>query len=457
VRDIDKQIREYAPEVGYRNTLATEGPVKVLLLMLVIGVLVLVPVTQAREPAWNYSPPGGEIGGVAVSPKGDLIVAGAGKVLFFSRDGTLLAQEPFGTDVRMTADGKYTASVYASSVYYFENPLPAGLPDQRKAKKLWDIELPEQVYSFDMNHDGSLIAGQTMGRDLFVLNMKTRTAGGNTRVTDSVIKISESGIVGISEGKIHTYSTGGNLIRTEDVTTNSAPRFLVIPSGSSVVFGDGQAVRRVNSYNGTERWKWEVGGAVSALSMTPGGSLIIAGTETGNIAGFDINGNLVWSYSSNPDNRQSVGITCCAVTDTGTTTVAGTADGKILVLDSRGELTESSTAREYLRHIAISADGSVVVAASDEQVYVFSPVSSSSLPAAAPSPTFTVAPVKNTTSSLPAQSPLTVPSLQATTVAPPTGLPTTHSVIPAATRSPPALITLPVSLALAVLIVCRKG
>jgi len=440
-------------QTGYPAGGRPAEPLRTLLfLVILVSILSMVPVTQAREPAWNYSPPVGELGGVAISPMGDLIAVGAGKVLFFSRDGTVLAQEPFGTDVRMTADGKYTASVYASSVYYFENPLPAGSPDQQKATKLWDIELSEQVRSFDMNRDGSLIAGQTLGRDLFVLNTKTRTAGGNTRVTDPVIKISESGIVGISEGKIHTYSTGGNLIRTEDVTTNSAPRFLVIPSGSSVVFSDGQAVRRVNTYNGTERWKREVGGAVSALSMTPGGSRIVAGTETGNIAGFDINGNLVWSYSSNPDNRQSAGITCCAVSDTGTTTVAGTADGKILVLDSRGELTESSAAREYIRNIAISADGTVVVAASDERMYVFSPVSSSSLPAATPLPAFTAAPVKNTTSPSPAQSPLSAPSLQATTVAPPAGLPTTWSVIPAATRSPPALITLPVSLALAVLI-----
>ena len=378
-------------------------PLRTLLFLVVlVSILSQVPVTQAGEPDWNYSQPDGEIGGLAVSPKGDLIVAGAGKVLFFSRDGTLLAQEPFGSDVRMTADGKYTASVYSSTIYYFENPLPAGSPDQQKVTKLWDFELSEQIYSFDMNRDGSLIAGQTLGKNLFVLNTKTRVARGNTKVTDSVIKISGGGIIGISAGKIHTYSTSGNLSRTEDVTTNSVPRFLVIPSGSSVVFSDGQAIRRVNIYNGTERWKQQVSGAVSALSITPGGSLIVAGTETGNIAGFDADGNLSWSYSSNPENRQSAGITCSAVSDKGETIAAGTADGKILFLDSRGDLTGSYAAREYIRHIAVSADGSVVAAASDEGLYVFSPGSSPSVPVATPSRTLTGTPVKNTTP-LPAQ------------------------------------------------------
>ena len=82
-----------------------------LIFAIFIGVLLQIPCVQAVEPAWNYSRAGTEIGGVAVSPDGDLIAVGAGRVLFFARNGTLLAEEPFGRDVRMTADGKYTARV----------------------------------------------------------------------------------------------------------------------------------------------------------------------------------------------------------------------------------------------------------------------------------------------------------------------------------------------------------
>jgi outer membrane protein assembly factor BamB len=425
-------------------------------LVVVLGIVVLVPVAQAREPAWNYSPTGGEIGGISVSPKGDLIAVGAGKVLFFSQAGTLLGQEPFGTEVMMTADGKYTASVYFSTVYYFENPLPAGSAGQQKAKKLWEVELSEQVSSFDMNRDGSLIAGQTIGKNLFILNTKTRLAQGNTKVTDSAVKISGGGIIGMSAGKIHFYNSGGNLSRTEDVTTNSAPRFLVLPSGGSVVFSDGQAIRSVNAYNGTERWKRQLTGSVSALSMAPGGSLIVAGTEAGNVAGVAANGNLSWSYASNVENRQSAGITCSAVSDKGTTIAAGTADGKILFLDSRGELTGSYAAHEYIRHIAMSADGTVVAAAGDERVYIFLPGSASSLPVATPSRTLTGMPVKNTATPSPAQTPLTAPSVQTTTAAIPTELPTTYSIIRTATPSPPAFITLPVALALVMALFYRR-
>jgi len=427
-----------------------------LLLSVLTVFLSFVPVTQALEPAWNYSRAGGEIGGVAVSPKGDLIAVGAGRVLFFAGNGTLLTQEPFGNDVRMTADGKYTASVYSSHIYYFQNPLPSGSPDQQRATKLWDYELSDQVYSFDMNRDGSLIAGQTIRKNLIILNTKARVARGNTKVTDSVIQISGSGVIGLSDSAIHTYSTTANVTRTEDLVTNSAPRFLVLPSGSTAVFSDGQAIRSVNIRNGTERWKRQLNGAVSALSIAPGGSLIVAGTEAGNIGGFDTHGNLSWSYSSNPENRQTAGITCIAVSDKGSVIAVGTADGKVLFLNSRGELTGSYRAREYIRHIAMNTDGTVVVATSDERVYAFSPGSQQS---ATPSPARTGTVVMTSVASVASsavQTPVSGPSEPAPPATIPTELPTTYSVIRTATQSPPALITLLVSLALVVAIFSRR-
>ena len=425
-----------------------------------IGVLLQIPCVQAVEPAWNYSRAGTEIGGVAVSPDGDLIAVGAGRVLFFARNGTLLAEEPFGRDVRMTADGKYTASVYASTLYYFQNPLLSGSADQQRPVKLWDYELSDQIGSFDMNRDGSLIAGQTIRKNLFIMDTKARVARGNTKVTDSVVKISGSGVIGLSGAKIHTYSRTGNLTRTSNLTTNWEPRFL-IPSGSTAVFSDGQAIRSVNTYDGKQRWSRQVSGAVTALSMVPGGSLIVAGTETGNIAGINANGNISWSYSSNPENSQTAGITCCAVSDKGSVIVAGTADGKILFLNSKGELTGSYATGEYIRHIAMSTDGSVVAATSDERVYTFAPGLQPRATLSAARTTTVVTTGVAPSLIQPAVSgtvltPVSSPSEQSPPAPIPTEIPTTYSVIRTATQSPPSLITLLVSLVLVMVIVGRR-
>ncbi len=422
-----------------------------LLLMVLSGILLLVPVVQALEPAWNYSSPTGEIGGVAVSPKGDLIVTGDGKVLFFSRGGTLLAKEPFGSDVMMTPDGKYTASAYASSVYLFKNPLPGGSTGQQEVTKLGDFGLSEQVYSFDVSRDGNLIAGQTQGRSLFTVNTKTGVISGNTKRVDAVIRISPSGgrIIGISQDSLHSYTITGALSRTVTLETNSEPDTMLLSSnGNTVVFNDGQKIRSVSTGNGSERWNRPVTGFVTSLSMTPTGSVIIAGTASGNIASLDTNGNISWTYASNPQNRQSAGITCSAVSDKGTIISAGTADGKVLFLNSRGELTASSSQREYIRHIAMSTDGSVVVVASDSHVYTFFPGSSPVIPVLpSPSASGMVLNGSPAPTSLPVQ-----PTLTGTV----TPVPTTYSVIRTATRSPPAFMTLLVSLAAAIVLFGRR-
>jgi WD40 repeat protein len=300
-----------------------------------------------------------------------------------------------------------------------------------------------------------VIAGQTAGRSLFTITTKTGVVDGNTKQIDSVITISPAGrIIGISPTALHSYSSGGTLTRSVSLTANSAPQFLLIPSnGNSAIFNDGQAVRQVNTGNGTERWKRQVTGSVTALSMTPDGSLIIAGTEAGNLAALDGNGNGSWTYPATPENRQGAGITCSALSDKGTLLAAGTVDGRILFLNSRGNLTGSSSTREYIRYIAVSADGSVVVAASDSRVYTYFPGSSPSLPVPSPSPSSGGTVLTTTPTLLPGTTP---PPVEATLTATVTELPTTYSVIRTATQSPPAFITLFVSLAVAIVIFGRR-
>ena len=444
IRPIRSLQTEISSRIRFRLT---------VFIILLTSILLLVPCVQALEPAWNYSLPDGEIGGVAVSPKGDLIAAAAGKVLFFSKDGTLLDKEPFGSDVVMTEDGKYTVSAYSSTVYLFKNSLPSGSTGSPGTTKTGEYTVPEQVYSFDVSHDAGIIAGQTMGKRLFTINTRTGVVDGNTKRVDAVIRISPGGrIIGISQDAFHYYSLNGALSRTVELTTNSAPHtLLVATNGNSAVFNDGQAIRRVNANNGTELWKRQVTGFVSALSMTPAGSLIVAGTDPGTITALDSGGNISWTYASNTDNRQSAGITCVAVSDKGTIISAGTVDGKILFLNAQGNLTGSYSAREYIRYMAMSADGSAVVAASDSRLYAFFPGASPPVPSPSPSASSTLP--KNSPTVTTGSTPL---SGQATPTATATALPTTYSVIRTATQSPPAVPILLVSLAAAIVLFGRK-
>jgi WD40 repeat protein len=419
----------------------------VVLVVLLTVTLVVLP-AGARGPDWNYSTSDKDISSVAISSGGDLIAAGAERVLFFSRDGTLLGDEPYGTSIMMTPDGKYTASAYFATIYFFQNPRPGGPAGMQKATKLWERELTRQVYSIDLSRDGSLIVGKTEDKSIFTINTRTVASEGNDYQIDNVVKVSPDGrrIIGISKSEIHSYSLTGLLTHTADLTTFSVPHTVLLPvNGTFAVFNDGQIIRCVNSYNGTERWKRQVTGYVNTLSMTSDGSAVIAGTEAGIIERLDGQGNPVWRYASNQDNRPGAGISCSAVADHGGTAVAGTDDGKILFLDARGDLSGSFDAKEKIRHIAISSDGTTVVATGKNTVYTF--FLPSALPAA------TTIPFPDATLPSPEKSP---GPASGTVSAPITEVPTTSAVIRTATRSPASFITLCGALLLALLVLARK-
>jgi WD40 repeat protein len=187
--------------------------------------------------------------------------------------------------------------------------------------------------------------------------------------------------------------------------------------------------------------------------MVPNGSVIVAGTESGTIATLDADGNISWTYSANPENRQSAGITCSALSDKGTLLSAGTADGKILFLNSRGELTGSYSAHEYIRYIAMSSDGSVVVAASDSRMFTFFPGSSLFLPLTSPSPSSGGTVLNNSTAPSPAPTPLPGQETPSATV---TEIPTTYSVIRTATQSPISVIIPVLGVLVAVILFTKR-
>jgi len=441
------------PIAGYGIMPAMKRSCTPALLVLLTAMVVLVPLVQAREPDWTYSSPDSVIGGVAVSSKGELVAAAAEKVLFFTGTGTLLGKEPFGNTLVMTPDGKYTAAEYFSMLYFFKNPLPAGTADQQKATKLWEYELTQKIRSLSISNDGSTLVAQTLGHDVFIFNTKTAVPKGNNDEIDIQVKISANGryIIGISQTRLHSYSKNGEITRTSDMTTFSLPHTMLLTStGTSAVFNDGQAVRSVSTSNGKERWIGRGAGYVTSLSMTPAASTVIAGTETGNIEAFNSKGNLSWTFAANPEHRQASGITCTALSDNGAVIAAGTADGRILFLNGKGELTDSFTGKEYIRHIAVSADGSTIVAASDYTIWAFtSGTSSRPLPV-----TTTAVPSVLTTAGT--QVPVSTPSPEGTTPATITEIPTTWSVIRTATQSSSSLITLAGSFILALFVLAGK-
>jgi WD40 repeat protein len=214
-------------------------------------------------------------------------------------------------------------------------------------------------------------------------------------------------------------------------------------------------VRSVFLNNETLRWTRRATGDVTALAMTPSGSGVLAGTENGNVDLFDEYGNLSWSYASNPGNKQAAGITCVALSKEGTVAAAGSYDGKIFALNYKGEEIWSNQTKDHIHHIAMSADGTLVVATGEETVYAFS-TSAQSIPVVRTTGnSLTPAPSQSVTT-VPGNSSVQKPEIRKTTPRAITAVPTEYSVIRTSTQSPLSGIISLGAILVALLMVMRR-
>jgi len=411
-------------------------PSPLTVFLILVFLLAIIPTVHALEPDWTYSSPGSEIGGVTVSSDGSAIAVGGGKIWLFSKDGTLLAKEPFGDQVVLTPDGSSLVASYSSMLYQFKRiTSPKG--SKSPLQKIWETTLPEAVLSIDISDNGKTIVVSTKREGTYFYDSTGKRIGGDKRY-NALIRVSSTGgrIVGISAGVLCLYSRAGRCTESEEGIVGTEPDFIELTSsGNIAVFNDDQRVRSVFLTNKTLRWTTRATGDVTALAMTPSGSGILVGTGKGNVDLFDEYGNLSWSYASNPGNKQGAGITCVGLSKDGSVAAAGSQDGKIFALNYLGEEIWSNQTKYNLRHIAMSADGSLVIATGDETVYAFS-TSLQSVPAVRTTvKSSTPAPSKSVTT-VPANTSTQKPEALRTTTKTITVLPTEYSVIRTATQSP---------------------
>jgi hypothetical protein len=403
--------------------------------LFLIFILSPVPPAHAAEPLWTYSSTGDEIGGVTISSDGSAIAVAGGKIWLFSKNGTLLVKEPYGDKVIFTPDGSYLISSYSDSLYKFKRIKTSG-ESESPLQKMWDRSHSGTIRSIDVTDNGNTIVAALEHGGTYVYDSNGKMVGGN-KGTTAIIRISSRGeqIVGVSQGVLCLYRRNAVCSKSEEGIVRGIPDFMEITSsGDIAVFSDGPRVRSVYLENKTLRWIQSAGGDVTALAMTPSGSGILAGTSNGNISLLDQHGNLSWSYASNPGNKQGSEITCSALSKEGTVAAAGSNDGKIFALNSTGEVIWSNQTKDHIHYIAMSADGSLIVATGDNTVYAFStsrqpaPAVRTTVKSTTPVPSLSSIPQGNSSTQKPANLETTLREI--------TAVPTEYSVIKTSTQSP---------------------
>jgi WD40 repeat protein len=432
----------------------------VVIFCVCIVVFLIFPVV-ALEPAWQYSEPGTDIGGVAVSSNGSSIAVAAGKVWFFSNEGKILAKEPYGDLVAMTPDGSAVATSYSSTVYLFKNNTENNVA--APMKKIWENSIINSVISLEISDDGSTIALSTDGAGFLLYGADGSLLEYN-KSHYSVVGVSANGryAAGLSQFGLTSFSKSRKYVnKSYDLYLGSMPDVMALSSrGDYCVFNDDQRIISVRS-NGSEIWHARATGDVMSLAMTPDGKTIIIGTDNGHIDKFDTKGNLSWSYDTQPNNKNYASVPGVAVSDNGANIAAGTAMGEVLLLNGRGDLQWSNQTNDHIHHIAMSSDGSITVAAGEHTIYAFTTQSRDSAKQTVVSRTYTpkitletpAVPdtVQDSFESEPVVAP-TTPKAEVTAIV--TSPPQQYSVIITEQKSPPSPII--VLAALAILILIRK-
>ena len=242
-----------SPADNQKQNVMKSGYALIVLVFLMV-VLSPVPRAQALAPAWNYTMSAPVISDVAVSNDGATIAIAAGKLFIFSKDGDLIREEPYADRIVLTPDGKYAASSFGNTLYFFRSPLIVNSSDQ-KLVKIWDYEFTLPIRSIDMPDDGSTIVATTEGSGIYIISTADQKQYSNKTFENAIFRISHDRrrIVGISADKLRLYSTNGRVSKSYNLASVAQPEFMLLSQTLPlIIYNDGPTIHAVDANLGEE-------------------------------------------------------------------------------------------------------------------------------------------------------------------------------------------------------------
>ena len=341
------------------------------LLVILILSCILIPAGQAVDPRWIVpSSPGVELSMVAISHDGSTIVAGGGQLIAISWDGRKLWSGWSGTTLDLSQDGRYIVTSQGQIVRLFT----------REGTMLWDQSLGTGVAALSISPDAQIIAA---GGGNSVQSWYNSGSGLGKNVTETVHAIK------ISPVKDQVIVTTAKALRSFNMSyvpnwyddTISPGIVEISGDGSGIVIPNGNHIRM---YHGSGTLLWDrsfPGGNIISLAYSWDGSTIVAGRDDTTFLILDRDGNLLVT------GHAGMWVTSVGVSENGSTIAAGSIDNQVRVFNRQGTLLGANQTKSPIksRSVAVSGDGSLIVAADLSNVYGFS-LSQFTVPAAPPTP-----------------------------------------------------------------------
>jgi WD40 repeat protein len=232
---------------------------------------------------------------------------------------------------------------------------------------LWDHSLGEPVTDLSITPDGLIIAA---GGGSVVKSWYNSGAGLGSNTTDRVkhltVSPAKDQIVVTSEKALRSFNL--SYVPFWDDEEGSFDLIGISADGTHLVTASGNWIWLYHG-SGTRIWDRHIqGGNIISLAFSRDGSTIVTGQDDNTITVLDSEGNILWTA------KAEFWVTSLGITDNGSIIAAGSMDKNLYIFDREGTLlgTFQATGMIKARSVAISGDGSRIVAVDGTRIYGFS-------------------------------------------------------------------------------------
>jgi len=230
----------------------------------------------------------------------------------------------------------------------------------RDGESLWEFEAESSIFGADMSADGQWTAVASEDRNVYLLD-----ADGNPlwkhkakrSMLDAAVADDGSLVAASSKDRsIYILDGDGNLIVNEVVGIDiDAVAMYGTGEKARPVFGADNGSVYIYNRDGDLLLEIFIGYDVHDVAVSPNGARIVAGCRDGKAYYINgANGDILWTFETD-GNVQAVDLAA----DDGTI-VVGADDDRVYVLSEEGELLQKIRQQDKIASVAISADGSLI-------------------------------------------------------------------------------------------------
>lgn len=336
--------------------MSTLSPTRLLWILVLF--CIFIPAVQAVAPLWTIpANPGETLSTVAVAHNGSIIIAGGDQLIAISPSGQKLWAGWAGSPLDISGDGGYIIAAQGQIVRLISG----------QGVLLWQQSLGDTVTALSISPDAGIIV---TGGGTYVQSWYNSGSGLGKNTTETVqdIKISpvKDQIIVCTVQALRSF----NLSYVPNWYDNSINPAAVAISGdgTGIVIPNGNHIRM---YHGSGTLLWDrvfPGGNIISLAYSGDGSTIVPGRDDSTVIAVDRDGNLLWT------GKAGYWVTSVGISDDGSTIATGSIDNQIHIYNRQGTLLGEATTENPVksRSVAVSGDGSLVVAVDSSNVYGFS-------------------------------------------------------------------------------------